>query len=205
MVVVEFLALEDGGCFGELVSQSGSFVEEGAGVFFTESGGEEGGFGDGRYGASGEDHRAAGGMRRFEQDFFGAEGLDFYVGEAEFGDCGFDEAYFLPTDSERMNCTSGRTMARGIPGKPAPGAGVEDVSGAGEELPGEDGVQHVFDDGLTRGGDAGEVEAAVGFDDSFEVKGTLIDEFRAPRYVVRKKAGEFPAKFIYFMMSLDSA
>ena len=56
------------------------------------------------------------------------------------------------------------------------GAGVDDVEGVGEEAPGEDGIEDVFDGGFTRVGDAGEVHHLVDFDDHVEVEGGLTDD-----------------------------
>ncbi len=122
---------------------------------------------------------------------FGALGDDLDVGEAQFVDYRLDEARLFLGGFEEGELDVGQDEGEGDAGEAGAGAGVDDVEGVGEEAPGEDGIEDVFDGGFTRVGDAGEVHHLVDFDDHVEVESGLADDVVPVGEVLGEELSEF--------------
>jgi hypothetical protein len=122
---------------------------------------------------------------------FGALWDDLDVGKPQFVDDGLNEAGLFLGGFEEGELDVGEDEGEGQAREAGAGAGVDDVEGVGEEAPGEDGVENVFDGGFARVGDAGEVHHLVDFDDHVEMEGGLTDDVVPVGEVLGEELSEF--------------
>ena len=144
----------------------GPFVKQHAGAFAERLGEEGKRPAEGGDGAGDDDVGGVGvevGFSAFRQ------GVD--VVQAEGVDCGDEERGLLQSGLEEGEAGVRHDQGKRDAGETGAGAGIGNVLRAGEEPPGENGVEDMLDGGLAGVEDAGEVEVLVGLDDECEMAG----------------------------------
>ena len=172
--------------FGDFGGDVGPFVEQDAGVVFEGRGEDEEGLVERGDGAPGDDVGVVA-----VDPIFGALRDDLDVGEFQLVDDGLDETGLFLGGFEEREFYVGKDEGERDAGEAGAGAGVDDVESIGEEAPGEDGIENVFDGGFAGIGDAGEVHHLVDFDDHVEVEGGLADDVVPVGEVLGEELGEF--------------